>query len=68
MAQRLRQAAKRGTQILLVDSAADDPLMPVAGRITVAPSELARALAEVAVALAQARTGRAGRVRLGHAG
>ena len=55
MAQRLRQAAKRGTQILLVDSAADDPLMPVAGRITVAPSELARALAEVAVALAQAR-------------
>ena len=49
MAQRLRQAAKRGTQILLVDSAADDPLMPVAGRITVAPSELARALAEVAV-------------------
>ena len=55
MAQRLRQAAKRGTQILLVDSAADDPLMPVAGRITVALSELARALAEVAVALAQAR-------------
>ena len=55
MAQRLRQAAKRGTQILLVDSAADDPLMPVAGRITVAPSELARALAEVAVALAQAK-------------
>ncbi|KAG1193283.1 hypothetical protein G6F35_013522 [Rhizopus arrhizus] len=37
MAQRLRQAAKRGTQILMVDSAADDPLMPVAARITVAP-------------------------------
>jgi len=55
MAQRLRQAAKRGTQILMVDSAADDPLMPVAGRITVAPSELPRALAEVAVALAQAK-------------
>lgn len=55
MAQRLRQAAKRGTQILMVDSAADDPLMPVAGRLTVAPSELPRALAEVAVALAQAR-------------
>ncbi|MDR7943989.1 NADH-quinone oxidoreductase subunit NuoG [Achromobacter aegrifaciens] len=55
MAQRLRQAAKRGTQILMVDSAADDPLMPVAARITVAPSELARALAEVAVALAQAK-------------
>jgi len=55
MAQRLRQAAKRGTQILMVDSAADDPLMPIAARITVAPSELARALAEVAVALAQAK-------------
>ncbi|CAB3834355.1 NADH-quinone oxidoreductase chain 3 [Achromobacter animicus] len=55
MAQRLRQAAKRGTQILMVDSAADDPLMPVTARITVAPSELARALAEVAVALAQAK-------------
>ncbi len=55
MAQRLRQAAKRGTQILMVDSAADDPLMPVAGCLTVAPSELPRALAEVAVALAQAK-------------
>ncbi|WP_373824089.1 NADH-quinone oxidoreductase subunit NuoG [Achromobacter insuavis] len=55
MAQRLRQAAKRGTQILMVDSAADDPLMPVAGRLTVDPSELPRALAEVAVALAQAK-------------
>ncbi|MGS1006897.1 NADH-quinone oxidoreductase subunit NuoG [Achromobacter anxifer] len=55
MAQRLRQAAKRGTQILMVDSAADEPLMPVAARITVSPSELARALAEVAVALAQAK-------------
>ena len=55
MAQRLRQAAKRGTQILMVDSAADDPLLPVAARITVAPSELPRALAEVAVALAQAK-------------
>ncbi|OZI61718.1 NADH-quinone oxidoreductase subunit NuoG [Bordetella genomosp. 11] len=55
MAQRLRQAAKRGTQILMVDSLADDPLMPVAGRLTVAPSALPRALAEVAVALAQAK-------------
>lgn len=55
MAQRLRQAAKRGTQVLLLDAAADDPLMPVAGRLTVAPSALVRALAEVAVALAQAK-------------
>ncbi|WP_459617555.1 NADH-quinone oxidoreductase subunit NuoG [Bordetella sp. 2513F-2] len=55
MAQRLRQAAKRGTQVLLVDSVADDPLMPVTARITVAPSGLPAALAEVAVALAQAK-------------
>jgi NADH-quinone oxidoreductase subunit G len=55
MAQRLRQAAKRGTQILLVDSAADDPLMPVAGRITATPSALPRALAEICVALAHAK-------------
>ncbi|MEI2417200.1 NADH-quinone oxidoreductase subunit NuoG [Orrella sp. JC864] len=55
MAQRLRQAAKRGARIILIDSLADDPLMPVAARITVAPSKLPRALAEVAVALAQAR-------------
>lgn len=55
IAQRLRQAAKRGTQISLIDGAADDPLLPVTARITVAPSGLAAALAEVAVALAQAK-------------
>ncbi|MFU1914109.1 NADH-quinone oxidoreductase subunit NuoG [Bordetella avium] len=53
MAQRLRQAVKRGTQVLLLDSSADDPLLPVAARLTLAPSELARGLAEVVVALAQ---------------
>jgi NADH-quinone oxidoreductase subunit G len=55
MAQRLRQAAKRGTQVLLVDSIADDPLMPITARLTVAPSALPRALAEITVALAQAK-------------
>lgn len=55
MAQRLRQAAKRGAQIFFIDSAADDPLFPVAGRITVAPSALPNALAEVAAAVAEAR-------------
>ncbi|MBB5216710.1 NADH-quinone oxidoreductase subunit NuoG [Parapusillimonas granuli] len=53
LAQRLRQAAKRGTQIFFIDSAAEDPLFPVAGRITVAPSQLPNALAEVLVALSQ---------------
>src|SRR5690606_27314886 len=55
MAQRLRQAAKRGAQIFFIDSAAEDPLFPVAGRITVAPSALPAALAEVAAAVAQVR-------------
>ncbi|TEA78578.1 NADH-quinone oxidoreductase subunit NuoG [Allopusillimonas ginsengisoli] len=52
MAQRLRQAVKSGTQVSFIDSAADDPLFPVTGRMTVAPSQLPNALAEVAVALA----------------
>ncbi len=54
MAQRLRQAVKSGAQISFIDSAADDPLFPVKGRMTVAPSLLPNALAEVAVALAEA--------------
>ncbi|MDN5842501.1 MAG: NADH-quinone oxidoreductase subunit NuoG [Alcaligenaceae bacterium] len=52
MAQRLRQAAKHGMQLTLIDSVAVDPLVPVTGRMTVAPSALPNALAEVAVALA----------------
>lgn len=55
MAQRLRQAAKHGTQISFIDSAGDDPLFPVSGRITVVPSQIPNAVAEVLVALAQAR-------------
>ncbi|MFC3338231.1 NADH-quinone oxidoreductase subunit NuoG [Paracandidimonas soli] len=51
--QRLRQAAKKGTQITLIDSAADDHLLPVAERITVAPSAMANIVAEVLVALVQ---------------
>ena len=55
IAQRLRQAAKAGTRIILIDVAGDDPLMPIAQRITVKPSELPAVLAQVAVALAQAK-------------
>src|SRR5690606_19116989 len=51
MAQRLRQAAKRGTEISFIDSAAEDPLFPVTARMTVAPSALPNALAEVLSAL-----------------
>ncbi len=55
IAQRLRQAVKQGAQVSFIDSAADDPLFDhVAGRITVAPSQLANAIAEVSVAAAQA--------------
>lgn len=54
MAQRLRQAIKKGTQVSFIDSAAVDPLFDrVAGRMTVAPSQIANAVAEVAVAVAQ---------------
>lgn len=57
MAQRLRQAVKSGTQVSFIDSAADDPLFPVASRMTVAPSQLPAALAQVAVALNAAGQG-----------
>jgi NADH-quinone oxidoreductase subunit G len=52
MTQRLRQAVKRGTQVNSIDLAADDPLMPLNARMTVAPSGVELALSEVAVALA----------------
>jgi NADH-quinone oxidoreductase subunit G len=47
IANRLRQAAKRGTQVSLLHSADDDLLMPVADRQIVAPSDLPAALARV---------------------
>ena len=52
MTQRLRQAAKRGTQVMSIDLAADDPLLSLHARMTVAPSHMGHALAEVALALA----------------
>src|SRR5690606_25659788 len=56
LAQRLRQAAnKRGAHIHFIDTASDDPLLPVKSRITVAPDALPNALAEVLVALAGAK-------------
>ncbi|HUH88793.1 MAG TPA: NADH-quinone oxidoreductase subunit NuoG [Pusillimonas sp.] len=55
LAQRLRQAAKHGTEISFIDSAADDPLFPVAARLTVAPAGIPSALAQVLVAWARAQ-------------
>jgi len=48
VAQRLRQATKRGTQVNVLHSADDDLLMPVANKVIVAPSELPAALARIA--------------------
>jgi NADH-quinone oxidoreductase subunit G len=53
MAQRLRQSAKRGTQISLIDIAGDDPLLKLTARATVLPDALAHTVAQVAVALAK---------------
>ena len=52
MAQRLRQAVKRGTQVTSVDAAGDDPLFKLTARATVLPAAIADTLAQVAVALA----------------
>ncbi|AHG64527.1 NADH-quinone oxidoreductase subunit NuoG [Advenella mimigardefordensis] len=49
-AQRLRQAAKHGTQIVIIDTTGDDPLIPTAKRITVAPDQLPAFVAQVAAA------------------
>lgn len=51
-AQRLRQAAKRGAQVTSLHALADDWLMPVAQRVTAAPSGWVAALAGVAAAVA----------------
>jgi len=58
-AQRLRQAAKQGAQIVLIDSFGDKPLFPVAARLTVAPSQLAATLAKVSAALGGQEQGEA---------
>ena len=55
MAQRLRQAAKRGTQISAIDTAGDDPLLKLTARATVLPNALAQTLAQVLVALAKTK-------------
>ncbi|HYE70328.1 MAG TPA: NADH-quinone oxidoreductase subunit NuoG, partial [Aquabacterium sp.] len=54
-AQRIRQAARRGAQVLSLNAAHDDWAMPVAARITAAPSAWAQALADVAGYVATAK-------------
>ena len=52
MTQRLRQAAKHGTQISSIDLAADDPLLALHARMTVSPTGMTQALAQVGAAIA----------------
>jgi NADH-quinone oxidoreductase subunit G len=54
LAQRLRQAAKRGAQLHSLNAVHDDWLMPLASTLTAAPSAWVQSLADVAVAIAAA--------------
>jgi NADH-quinone oxidoreductase subunit G len=54
-AQRIRQAARKGGKVFSIHAVEDDWLLPVAGRITVAPSGWAQALADVCAAVAQSK-------------
>jgi len=53
IAQRLRQAAKRGTKVAMLHAVDDDWLMPVAHKAIVPPSGMPAALAAIVVAAAQ---------------
>ncbi len=53
LAQRVRQAAKRGLRLSVIHPTADDWLIPVAQRALVAPSEMTGMLAQVLFALAE---------------
>jgi len=55
LANRLRQAAKRGQQINLIHASDDDLLMNVANKAIVAPQELPGVLAQVVKAAAEAK-------------
>jgi len=52
VAQRLRQAVKKGAQVSVLQSVADDSRVPAAHSFVAAPSLLPRALAEIVVAAA----------------
>jgi NADH-quinone oxidoreductase subunit G len=54
-AQRLRQAARHGAQILRLHAAIDDWAMPVAVNLLASPSSWAQGLAEIAAAMAQSK-------------
>jgi NADH-quinone oxidoreductase subunit G len=51
LAQRVRQAARKGAQVNIVHASGDDLLMPVANKAIVAPNELVNMLAQILKAL-----------------
>jgi NADH-quinone oxidoreductase subunit G len=53
LAQRLRQAVKHGAQVSVVHVADDDLLMPLAGKLIAAPSQLPERLAQIIKAVAE---------------
>lgn len=52
LAQRIRQAVKKGAQANIVHASGDDLLMPVANQAVVAPSQLVNTLAQILKAVA----------------
>jgi NADH-quinone oxidoreductase subunit G len=54
-AQRLRQAARHGAQVMSLHAAHDDWAMPVAAKMTATPSAWADALAQIAAAVAHSK-------------
>ena len=59
LAQRVRQAVKKGAQASIVHAAADDLLMPVANKAIVAPDGMVNMLAQILKALAAEKQGNA---------
>ena len=56
LAQRLRQAAKRGARVWSLHAVGDDWLMPLKGKIVVAPSQWLSMLAQIAAAVASSKS------------
>ena len=54
-AQRIRQATRKGAKVHRIHAVQDDWLMPIANTLSIAPSQWAQALAEVAAAVATAK-------------
>ena len=56
LAQRIRQAVKKGAQVNIVHASGDDLLMPVANKIIVAPDNMVNMLAQILKVLAEEKS------------